>query len=156
MKNLDTNNQSKRSNRTRHDDNPIKRLNETVELKNYDMRTEKECVDILARTLAMININQRYKGFHYIIDAVRIFYRNKYTHLLITKDIYKPLAVLYGTTPELIEHGIRTAIRKGWLQSDPELRLDIYKDLEKNPSNYVFLVNILKYVEDRMEPKSLI
>lgn len=131
----------------------IKRLNETSELNNYDLADERLIVKELKKVLMEINITPMYKGFNYIIDGVRILYRNRFTHILITKDIYIPLAMLYYTTPELVEHGMRTAIQKGWHKTTSmKLKEEVYRRCDKSPSNYAFLVNILNYVEERIAP----
>lgn len=134
------------------DERPMKKLNETVELSKYNLENEKEYVDELAATLMNLNITPMYKGFNYIIDGIRILNRNKYTHLLITKDIYIPLADLYETTPELVEHGMRTAIKRGWQKTkDKKIKERIFLTSEKCPSNYAFLVVISNFVNERIK-----
>ncbi|MBQ0005752.1 MAG: hypothetical protein KBS68_07835 [Clostridiales bacterium] len=134
------------------DERPMKKLNETVELSRYDLRNEKEYVEELAGTLMALNITPMYKGFNYIIDAIRILNRNRYTHLLITKDIYIPVADLYETTPELVEHGMRTAIKRGWQKTkDRKYKEKIFPSIDKCPSNYAFLVIVSNYVGERIK-----
>mgnify|MGYP004447337399 len=111
----------------------------------YILVPEKEvyAIQVANEILCDIGITPFYKGYNYIIDAVRIMYRKGFTHILITKDIYIPLARLYKTNPELIEHCIRTAIKRAWdTPGNEEAKKRVFKDMEKCPTNHQFLVSL--------------
>ncbi len=126
---------------------PVTKLNELAFDYQVNPDYEFELIRILSDVLIDIGITPAYKGYNYIIDSVRILHRKGYRHILITKDIYAPVAIMYGTSPELVEHCIRTAVKKGWIKTeDMELKKSVFSSLENSPTNYTFLINVLRHV----------
>lgn len=117
-------------------------INEAASLYKYSFESEVKMVEALEELLMEIGITPIYKGFNYIVDAIRIMYRKRLSHVMITKDIYMPLAKLYGTSSNLIEHCIRSAVKKSWEKTDSDLRKTLFRDDKKCPSNFNFLICI--------------
>lgn len=131
---------------------PVGKLNEFAMGYGINQDREMEFITELANTLLDVGITPTYKGFNYIIDAVRIISRKGFAHILVTKDIYAPLAKLYDTNPELIEHCIRTAVKKGFIKTDDSMqRKSVFGSADKCPTNYSFLINLSRYVYYRFK-----
>ena len=128
-----------------------------IHLKEFEVEyisdPEKELCLIkeITKSLIDIGIAPSYKGFNYIIDSVRLMMRKGLAHAIITKDVYRPVAALYSTSPALVEHCIRTAIRSGWKKTkDSDILRTIYSGADECPTNYAFLSAFTMYVYNRI------
>ncbi len=97
-----------------NDKNGICKLSEADALLKYDPLNETHFIAAVKDILRECHINSHYKGYDILIDAARIIYLSSFEHLLITKEIYDVLAVIYKTNSSQIEHAMRTAISCGW------------------------------------------
>lgn len=97
-----------------NDKNGICKLSEADALLKYDPLKETHFIAAVKEILRECHINCHYKGYDILIDAARIIYLSSFEHLLITKEIYDVLAVIYKTNSSQIEHAMRTAITCGW------------------------------------------
>lgn len=134
------------------DPSAMKSLHESMELIDYNIVDEKKMVNDLADILYLHGIKPNLKGYSYIIDAVRIIYRRGFNYLMVTKHIYLPLANMYGETPQLVEHCIRTAIRSGWSKKQQgkadQRAFYSYTDV---PSNYDFLMYLIRVLSGKIK-----
>ena len=79
-----------------------------------DIRLEKAVIKFLTG----IGISENLKGFYYCKTAITMIY--KHQNYKITSKIYPKIAVIYGTTPSLVERSIRYAIKLAWANRDNE------------------------------------
>lgn len=130
---------------------PVNKMREIAYDYANNEELERELILTLSNVLMDAGITPAYKGFNYIIDSVRILYRKGYRHLLVTKDIYQPISELYDTNPQLIEHCIRTAIKRGFTKTtDEECIKHLYAGGTECPTNYTFLVSLSRFVYKRI------
>lgn len=59
-------------------------------------------------------VTSKYKGYFWLIEAVRIARENYSKGLHVTKDIYPELAHRHGVPRERIERNMRTVVEKCW------------------------------------------
>lgn len=129
----------------------ITKLSETQELNTYEFNNERFFLLELIDLLQDCNINNCYKGYELIIDSCRIFYKNNFGHLLITKDIYLALGKLYEIPAAQVEHAIRTAISCGWREyKKHDKNNEIFDKFDKRPSNNKFLNQLTTLAFRRM------
>ena len=59
--------------------------------------------------------SSKYKGYHFVAEAVQMTMELQEKPVKITKDIYPRLAKKYKSTPVNVEHNIRTIINVCWI-----------------------------------------
>ncbi len=90
-----------------------------------------------------LGMTSKYDGYYYVIEAVKIRIEIQRPYK-ITKDIYKVLAVQYGTRSGNVEAGIRRLSRLCWTyHRDLLIHMAGFK-LEEPPTNRQF-IDILAY-----------
>ena len=104
------------------------------------MRIEK--IYDLARQLGMTS---RYDGYYYVTEAVkiRITIHRPYK---MSRDIYKILAIQYGTRSENVESGIRRVSRLCWTYHRDLLIQMAGYTLEEPPTNRQFIDILASYI----------
>ena len=75
------------------------------------MISTKLIYDSVAEFLIQIGIKPFKKGFIYFIDSVVFAYQSE-RPFQVVRDIYKPVADLYGVTTQRVERNIRYALKK--------------------------------------------
>mgnify|MGYP000544384428 FL=1 len=64
--------------------------------------------------IRQMGVTSKYKGYYFVADAVKLSMETAGYPLRITKDVYPPLARKYKSTPNNIEHDIRTVVNVCW------------------------------------------
>ena len=105
--------------------------------------------EITANILNKFGIDERYKGFKYIISSITFI--NKYgTDVLpVTKFLYSDVGKLYCTSRECVERNIRKTIEIIWNKSDNFMLIsEIFgqENAHKKLSNFNFLLSLYKYI----------
>lgn len=107
------------------------------------MRVYDELDKMIVKLLHALTLRPNYKGFRYIIDAVRIILRYPDGQCLITKDVYPVVARENGTTSASVERCIRYCVDTIWDYA-PAAKLEDFLFLSaiERPNNSVFLVAV--------------
>lgn len=91
-----------------------------------------------------LGITSKYKGYYYLIEAVRIKAELADQPVEITKDIYPEVARKYNTSETCIEHGIRKVSHVLWEKHRTEFEGMSDVPLDFAPTNSV-MVDILAF-----------
>ena len=98
--------------------------------------------------IRQLGVSTRYKGYHYVADAVKFTLESQERQIRITKDIYPMLATKYQSKPHNIEHDIRTVVTRCWKSNREKLEKVMGRRLQKMPSNYEFLDGLSYYIRN--------
>lgn len=93
----------------------------------------------------ILGINLKTKGFYYASAAINEAKKISGLDLKVTKDIYPVVAIHYGTTPEAVEHAIRTAIKIAWTNNKSNLEKIAGFKMKYCPSNKEFIIMMVNY-----------
>lgn len=75
-----------------------------------DETQHRHVTTIIAQWLDALGVPRHFKGYHYLIDAIRlVVYDLRLLHT-VTKDLYPSIARRHNTSPERVERAIRNAI----------------------------------------------
>lgn len=96
------------------------------------------------RIIRELGMTSRYKGYHYVAEAVMMSMEMQDYPIKITKDIYPHLAKKYKSTPMNIEHDIRTVINVSWEANKETMNRIAGYPLRYRPTNSEF-VDMLAY-----------
>lgn len=92
----------------------------------------------IRNTLRMLGVPVHRKGYRQLAIAVAIFATDNTQSL--TKEIYPAVAKLTGIVDwRLVERDIRTVIQYAWANRDSTIWRIYFQELEKAPSNKVFI-----------------
>ncbi|NLW77957.1 MAG: sporulation initiation factor Spo0A [Ruminococcaceae bacterium] len=107
------------------------------------MRVYDELDKMIVKLLHDLTLRPNYKGFRYILDAVRIILRYPDGQCLITKDVYPVVARENATTSASVERCIRHCVETIWDYA-PAVSLEDFLFLSaiERPTNSVFLVAV--------------
>lgn len=98
-----------------------------------------------------LGVTSKYKGYHYVGDAIYLAMNDQDKPIRITKDIYPYLARKYKTTPMNIEHDIRTVINVCWEMNKKGLEEIAGYSLPYKPTNSEFIDMVAYYLlEERI------
>lgn len=86
----------------------------------------------------------KYKGYHFVAEAVRITMDIGEEPMKITKDIYPKLAKKFKSTPTNVEHNIRTIVNVCWAHNKERMEEIAGCTLSYKPTNSEF-VDMLAY-----------
>lgn len=101
--------------------------------------------------LLFLGLSDKYVGFYYTADAVRLVMERPERMFLITKDVYMETAEIYGTTWNAVERGIRFTINKLW-RTEPEYFLRKLKlPLHEKPTPAKFIAMLSMYCATFLE-----
>lgn len=71
---------------------------------------QQQVVTAIARRLDKLGVPRHFKGYRYLVDAIRlVVYDMKLLHA-VTKDLYPTVSRRHNTSPERVERAIRNAI----------------------------------------------
>lgn len=99
-----------------------------------------------AQIIRQFNITTKYKGYHFILDAIEIASGKQNETLYITKDIYPMIASKYHTSIYSVEKDIRTIIEKCWINKKELLEKIAGCKLNYCPTNSEFIDYITYYL----------
>lgn len=91
-----------------------------------------------------LGITAKYKGYYFVADAIDIARKTDEEPLMITKDIYPPIARKYKASTKSVEHSIRTVVDVCWANRKQTLEELIGYPLDYKPTNSEF-VDMLAY-----------
>lgn len=61
-----------------------------------------------------LGIGSRYKGYHYLVTAIKLCANNEDLLLSVSKLLYPEVARLYSTHPKNVERNLRTVVSISW------------------------------------------
>lgn len=96
------------------------------------------------RLIRKLGATSKYKGYHFVAEAVRISMESQERPMRITKDIYPYLAKKFKSTPMNVEHDIRTVVNVCWVSNKKSLDHIAGYSLLYRPTNSEF-VDMLAY-----------
>lgn len=102
--------------------------------------------------IRQMGVTSKYKGYYFLADAVKLSMESPKYPLRITKDVYPSLARKYKSTPNNIEHDIRTVINVCWVSNKVQLDRIAGYTLNYKPTNSEF-VDMLAYYLSEKEQK---
>ena len=110
----------------------------------YFMQAQDNGVLSICDLLLFLGLTDKYVGFYYTADAVRLVMERPERIFLITKNVYMETAETYGTTWNAVERGIRCTITKLW-EADPEyfqkkLKLPLYE--KPTPAKFIAVLSM--------------
>lgn len=91
----------------------------------------------------------KYKGYHYVAEAVIMSADIHERPLQITKDIYPILAKKFKSTPSNVEHDIRTLVNMCWMTHRDTLEEIAGYTMEYKPTNSEFVDVLAYYLEKK-------
>ena len=100
----------------------------------------------IKQILNPLGITSKYKGYYPTIDAIEVFVSRYGEHINLSQGLYPQLAQKYNTSCYSIECNIHTIVRKVYRHNKKLLEILLDKELEKCPSNYLFLEAIAFYI----------
>lgn len=113
---------------------------------------EKEKMKML---LWKLGANYSYAGFDFVIAAVEILEKDRKALQYITKELYLPIALKYGTTEKCVERNIRTIVNTVWKYGNRELLEEVAgRKLKEKPNNRDFFAILLWFIESQALAKS--
>ncbi|MDO5136715.1 MAG: sporulation initiation factor Spo0A C-terminal domain-containing protein [Eubacteriales bacterium] len=90
----------------------------------------------------------KYKGYHFVAEAVKMTMNISEEPMKITKDIYPPLAKKFNSTPMNVEHNIRTVVNVCWLNNKERMEEIAGCSLYDRPTNSEFVDMLAYYLSE--------
>lgn len=109
----------------------------------------------LKKTLIYLGITPNYRGYDYMVLAMRLVFENPERLQYVTKELYPVIGKKYRTDWRAVEHSIRITILRSW-ESDPtrfEKFLGIWK--KEKPSAGKFLAALYAYLLIEFEEEAI-
>ena len=108
-------------------------------------------MDSAEELLQKLGIHAIYRGYPYLVCALKLVTRNPEYLLYITKWLYPDVAKNFHSTESSVERSIRTAVNACWNEGNRELlnQLAGY-DLTRKPTNGEFLSILSFYLTRRL------
>lgn len=100
----------------------------------------------LKKILIHMGITPNYKGYEYILFAMKLIFEKPLCLQAVTKELYPEIAKECLTDWRAVEHGIRIAIVRSW-DEDPQRFQDILTvKMKYRPSSGKFLAFLYSYL----------
>lgn len=112
------------------------------------IQTQNEELLYICRILLFWELNDRYVGFYYTADAIRLMIENPERIALITKNVYMETAQTYGTTWYAVERGIRSIIARTWVSNRECFRKSWKLPADKKPTPSEFIATLYVYCSE--------
>lgn len=93
-----------------------------------------------------MGVTSKYKGYYFVAEAVKLSMEDAGHPLRITKDVYPPLARKYKSTPNNIEHNIRTVVNVCWSANKDQMDRIAGYPLICKPTNSEFVDMLAFYL----------
>lgn len=97
----------------------------------------------LIRTLGA---TPKYNGYHFVAEAVQVALEAPEDPIKVTKDIYPILARRFKSSPQNIEHSIRTVVKVCWGSNRDVLENVAGCPLDFKPTNSDFIDILANYL----------
>lgn len=105
----------------------------------------------LNNVLIKLDITPNYRGYEYIVHAIRLIFRKPERLQYVTKELYPVVAQQYCTDWRAVEHSIRIAVSRSW-DEDPERFKDLFMGwVKQKPSAGRFLSVLYAYLSFAQE-----
>lgn len=110
----------------------------------YIIQAQNDGFISICDLLLFLGLTDKYVGFYYTADAIRLVMERPDRIFLITKNVYMETAETYGTTWNAVERGIRCIITKLW-EADPEcfqrkLKWPLYE--KPTPAKFIAMLSV--------------
>lgn len=99
-------------------------------------------------TIRKLGVTTRYRGYHFIADAIKFAITHQHNRIMVTKDIYPYVARKYETTDMNVEHSIRIVINACWTKNKDGFEEIAGYPLKHKPSNSEFIDMIAYYLSE--------
>lgn len=113
-------------------------------------KEENVCIDkCIEKTIRLLGLNSSYKGYNFLIFAVKLTIEKPEILTYICKGLYLEIAMYYNTTITCAERNIRTAKEVIWMNGNKNLLQYIFGNNYNYtiPSNAVFIDLLAYYVK---------
>lgn len=90
----------------------------------------------------------KYKGYHFVAEAVKMMMDTGDEPMKITKDIYPCLAKKFKSTPMNVEHNIRTIVNVCWTNNRERMEEIAGCSLCYKPTNSEFVDMLAYYLSE--------
>lgn len=109
----------------------------------------------IQNVIRTMGITAKYRGYYYVVEAVEIALKNENTPIMITKDIYPPIASHHKLQTKSIERAIRTVVENCWSSHRETLEKLAGYSMVQKPTNSEFVDAIAYYIRSSSQEKSL-
>lgn len=107
----------------------------------------------LNNILIKLDITPNYRGYEYIVYAIRLIFEKPERLQYVTKELYPGVAQQYRTDWRAVEHSIRISVSRSW-DEDPERFKDLFAGwVKEKPSSGRFLAVLYAYLSFAQEGK---
>ncbi len=97
-----------------------------------------------------LSVSVEHIGYHYALEAIKLFAANTDVSLQVTKIIYPIIAKKYNTTASNVEKTIRVMIDCSWKAANPLYQIKYFgysnRDNIKRPTNLAFIATLANIV----------
>ena len=117
---------------------------------NTESATKMKNTDYLIETtLRLLGLNNSYKGFHYLIYAIRLVLEDPSVLTYICKGLYVEIAIHFDTTIASAERNIRTAKELIWNNANKDTLESVFGSQYplKAPHNALFIDMLSHYIK---------
>ncbi len=115
-------------------------------MKSVETVIEKAMQERTVRMLHELGIPCHRVGYQQLCMAIPMFAQDE--RRVLSKDVYPDIASDWGYTDwRTIEHAIRIVIRFSWLHRDPVVWAHYFPNLDKAPSNKLFIATLAEYLK---------
>lgn len=111
----------------------------------YTVQTQNDELLGICKLLQLWGLNDKYVGFYYTADAIRLMIESPERIALITKKVYMETALTYGTTWYAVERGIRSIIARMWVSNPEYFRKSWKLPMDKKPTPSEFIATLYVY-----------
>lgn len=100
------------------------------------------------RVIRRMGITAKYRGYYFVAEAIAISMESGDTPIMITKDIYPPIASKYKSTAKSVERAIRTVVELCWLNHRETMEEIAGYELDYKPTNSEFVDFMAYYIKE--------
>ena len=119
-----------------------------------NIKKSKRVENIVKADLKEMGIHSYITGFTYLVDSIKMVYKNKLKYVSVTKEIYPQIAKKYKVTASSVERAIRHAIESSWKNADKEFFKTFFENSireNKRPSNYYFIFVMAERLKNQVD-----
>lgn len=126
-------------------------FNPSVKIDTDAYRKYVSFINAITKILEEFDINKRYNGYAYIIDAVMLIIDQNRLDIRLGDDVYPYIKEKYGlNSASLVEHNIRNAIKSSYVRYQKGKSISRMNLYNSKPTNKEFLVAVTHDVCRRM------
>ncbi len=112
---------------------------------SHRLKAPKSKIDsasYISKLLLSLGFLSKHDGFAYLRESVLLMAKDPTQP--ITKVIYPEVARTCGCSVKSVEHSIRTALEKAWINGDPEKWQQLFPGTQQRPSNLVLISRLVE------------